>query len=296
MKKPLAPVALFVFNRPIHAKKTIEALKKNKESKNTELYIFSDGQKQEKDKLVEEVRRYIRTIKGFKKIKIIERKRNIGLAKSIITGIKEVFLKHEKIIVLEDDIKTSKYFLEFMNKSLDIYEKEKKVFGVTGYVYPTKKELPETFFIKLTNCWGWATWKDKWEYFEEDGKKLLKKIKSKRKFNIENTYPFHKMLKNQIKGKNNSWAIRWYASVFLENGVFLYPKKSLINNIGFDSEGTHCKNKNFFHTEISKTPIKVSKIKPIEDKFARKKFQRFFRSIFPKRLAQKIKKTLNIFS
>lgn len=296
MKKSLSPIALFVWNRPNHTKKTIGALKKNPQSKQSELYIFSDGPRSKKtSQKVNEVRKYIKTIKGFKKVNIIEKKENMGLAKSIITGLNEVLSKHEKVIVLEDDLQTSRHFLKFMNESLNIYEKEKKVFGVAGYVYPTKKELPETFFIKLTNCWGWATWKSAWDSFEEDGKNLLveiRKRKAKKEFDIENSYPYLRMLKNQIKEKNNSWAIRWYASVFLKNGLFLYPKKSLVDNIGFDNEGVHCKEGNLFQVNLSQTPIRISKIKSIESKFARKQFQNFFKSIFPKRLLNKIKRII----
>ena len=295
MEKNLAPIALFVYNRPFQTKNTIDHLKKNLLSKKSELYIFSDGAKSKEIlKKVKEVRRYIKTIKGFKKINIIERKENLGLAKSIIGGVTEILSKHEKIIVLEDDIQTSKHFLEFMNDSLDLYKDKKKVYGVAGYVYPTKNPLPETFFMKLTNCWGWGTWKRAWNIFEEDGGKLIKKINSKKDFDIDSSYPFFRMLKNQIRKKNDSWAIRWYASVFIRKGLFLYPKKSLVNNTGFDNEGTHCNSENLFLTEISKEPIKISKIKLTESKFARREFRGFFRGIFPKRLLNKIKKIFNL--
>ena len=294
--KNLAPIALFVYNRLEQTQKTIEALKRNPLAKNSILYVFSDGQKSKEDLGVFKVREYIRKINGFKKVIVKERLGNIGLANSLISGISEVLEKNEKIIVLEDDIFTSKYFLEYMNSALEIYKEDKEVFGVAGYMYPIKNKLPETFFIDFSNCWGWGTWRRAWNHFEEDGRKLLNEIKKrklKRKFDFNNSYPYFKMLKGQTKGKNNSWAIRWAASVFLNNGLFLYPKKSLVRNIGFDEGGTHCKGNNLFETELYNHPIKVQRIEKREDTFARKEIENFFKSIKLKRIKGKIWRELN---
>ncbi|MDD4082332.1 MAG: glycosyltransferase [Sphaerochaetaceae bacterium] len=154
-----APIVLFVYSRLDHTKRTVEALKNNLLADESNLIIFSDAPKNEKSKkAVEEVRKYIHSIKGFKSVKIIERKNNVGLANSIIDGVTKVVNKYGKIIVLEDDLVTSKYFLNFMNDSLELYKNESKVISISGYTYPVGG-LAETFFIKGTDCWGWATWK-----------------------------------------------------------------------------------------------------------------------------------------
>ena len=203
----LAPIALFVFNRPNHTKQTIEALKKNQKANQSELYIYSDGAKDEDDfEKVTLVRNYINSVDGFKNIKIIEREKNLGLAKSIIDGVSKVLDLHGKIIVLEDDLVTSPYFISYMNEALIMYKDEPKVASIHGYIYPIDG-LPDSFFIKGADCWGWATWQEKWKIFETDGKKLLSELKIRNlqtEADFNNSYGYTKMLENQINGNNNS--------------------------------------------------------------------------------------------
>ncbi len=156
----LSKIALFVYNRPEHVKKAVESLVSNIGSNESELFIFSDGPKDEKDeKLVLAVRKILKEVRGFKKVKLIIRNENIGLSKSIISGISEVFENTDRIIVLEDDLVTSKYFLKFMNEGLEFYQNIEEVISIHGYVYPVNEVLPQTFFLKGADCWGWATWK-----------------------------------------------------------------------------------------------------------------------------------------
>ena len=264
----LAPITVFVYNRPWHLKQTIEALKKNKLAKESEVFIFSDGPKDEKDrKKVEEVRKYIKEITGFKKITIAERKKNLGLAESIIAGVTEIVNKYGKIIVLEDDLLTSPYFLKFMNEGLNLYKKKEKVACIHGYVYPVKAKLPETFFLKDPGCLGWATWKRGWELFEYDGRKLLMELNKRNltsKFDYNNYYPFVNMLEDQINGRVDSWAIRWYASLFLKNKLTLYPGRSLTFHNGSDRSGIHGGVPDEDEVEISDQPINIKNI-PIEE-------------------------------
>ena len=281
----LSPIALFVYNRPEHTKKTVEALQKNNLAKESELFVFSDGNKDEMSKeKIREVRNYIKNISGFKNVNIIERKENLGLARSIIFGVTEVVNKYGKIIVLEDDLVTSPYFLEYMNEALDLYEKEEKVISIHGYIYPVKKTLPETFFLKGADCWGWATWKRGWDLFEPDGKKLLTELEKRnltKEFDFDGTYNYSGMLKKQIAGLTNSWAIRWYASAFLQNKLTLYPGKSLIQNIGQDASGTHKGDSNIHQTFISDRKINVGKIEIVENGEAKKIISQYFKSIKP---------------
>ncbi|HOV15545.1 MAG TPA: glycosyltransferase [Spirochaetota bacterium] len=204
----LAPIALFTYNRLDHTRLTIEYLLKNEYASDSDLIIYSDGPKNEQAvEKVNVVRNYLKTITGFKSITIVERDANFGLAKSIITGVTEIVNRFGKIIVMEDDLVTSPYFLKYMNESLDYYEKEDKVISIHGYVYPVRAKLPETFFLVEADCWGWATWKRGWGLFESNGRKLLNTLKEKKlfkKFNYNNTYNYIKMLKDQIAGKNNS--------------------------------------------------------------------------------------------
>jgi hypothetical protein len=282
LTKKLAPIVLFVYNRLNHTRQTLEALQKNDLASKSELIIYSDSAKNKNDlDKVAKVREYIKNIDGFKKIIIRKAKKNIGLANSIINGVTKVVNEYGKIIVLEDDLVTSRFFLRFMNEALVAYKDEPRVASIHGYIYPIKN-LPETFFIKGADCWGWATWNNKWSIFESDGKKLLDNVKKKnleREINFNDSYNYTKMLKDQIMGKNDSWAIRWYVSAFLKNMITLYPGQSYVQNIGFDNEGTHTKTKTVLFKTNLVNRFKFSKISVNEDFVSRKKIENFFKSI-----------------
>ena len=238
----LSPIVLFVYNRLDHTHQTIESLQKNELAKESELFIYSDGAKTESiQKNVDEVRKYIKTVSGFKKVTIIEREKNWGLAKSIIDGVTKIVNEYGKIIVLEDDLVTSSNFLQFMNDALDYYENEAKVYSITGYSFSNDMEdIDSTYFLKLTSSWSWATWKDKWETFSYKNSIFDVCLNERYKFNYDDSYDYDGMIENQLKSKINSWAVYWYASVYLKNGLTLFPSKSLVENIGFDGSGTHC--------------------------------------------------------
>jgi len=274
----LAPIILFTYNRPWHTRQTIEALQKNTLADESKLFIFSDGPKNSHDSVqVQEVRDYLRTVGGFKTVEIIEREGNIGLSKSIISGVTSTIDVYEKVIVLEDDLITSPVFLTYMNDALEMYKNDENVASVHGYVYPIKKQLPDTFFIKGADCWGWATWKRAWDIFEVDGNTLLNELNKRnlqREFNMDNSYPYITMLKDQIRGKNDSWAVRWYASAFLADMVTLYPGSSLVSNIGFDESGTHARYTNALDSEMVSS-IQLQKIAIEENRFAKKEFGKY---------------------
>lgn len=265
---PLAPIVLFVYNRLDHLKRTIESLQRNAEAAYSLLYVFSDGSKKsDESNNVFAVRDYLKHISGFKSVEIIVRNANLGLANSIINGVSQVIDAHGKVIVIEDDLVVSPYFLKYMNDALEYYKNEEKVISIMGYSYPVREILPETFFLKGAECWGWATWKRGWALFESDGRKLLAELKKRKleyAFDWQGSYPYTKMLKDQIAGKNNSWAIRWQASAFLRDKLSLYPRNSLVDNIGFDESGTHCGKNNLFSVNLYLSPVTVSDI-PIEE-------------------------------
>lgn len=277
----LAPIVIFAYNRPQHLQQTIEALLKNEYAVESDLIIYSDGYKDEKTRQsVGETRQYIRTITGFKSLQIIERNKNWGLANNIIDGVTTVVNKYGRIIVLEDDLLTSPYFLKYMNEGLNFYEKHEEVISIHGYIYPIKGKLPETFFIKVADCLGWGTWKRGWSLFEPNGTELLSQLINTHKtkeFDFEGSYPYTKMLEKQVNGIIGSWAIRWYASAFLNNKLTLYPGRSLIFHNGSDGSGTNCDVSDEFKVELSTTPIHISPIEIKESVIARKRFVHYFR-------------------
>lgn len=278
-----APIVLFTYNRPDHVKQTIEALQKNEFASESDLIIYSDGAKDKTDELaINETRKYLHTVEGFKSVQIIEREKNWGLAESLIDGITSVVDKYGKVIVMEDDLLTSPYYLRFMNQALEKYRDDDQIASIHGYVNPVKEELPENFFLSYASSWGWATWQRAWRIFERDGSKLLNELQDKnfeQRLDFDNSYYFVKMLRNQIKGKNSSWAIRWYTSIVLKNKLCLYPGKSLVRQIGCDGSGTHSSNDDWFDVELSTSPINLIDIPIEESAVARKIYQKFYKSV-----------------
>lgn len=255
MDKNLAPIVLFVYNRPHHTKQTLEALQKNELAKESELFIFSDAAKNEDAvEKVNEVRRYIKAINGFKKVTIIEREKNWGLADSIIDGVTKIINQYGKVIVLEDDLVTSPYFLKFMNEALEFYKNEKKVWHISGWNYPIKTDgLEDVFFWRLMNCWGWATWSDRWSYYEKDIDKTIKEFSKTdiKNFNLDGVENFWQQVMLNKEEKINTWAIFWYATIFKQNGLCLNPTQTFVENIGHDASGVHCGESCSFSSDLS---------------------------------------------
>jgi FkbM family methyltransferase len=217
------------------------------------------------------VRLLVKQKQWCKEVYVIERDINLGLANSVIQGVTEVIGECGRVIVLEDDIITGTYFLQFMNDGLNLYKDERKVFGVSGYQFTSSKKVNEaTYFLPIMSSWGYGTWLDRWQDIEFDSKKLLEIVDTK---NIGTQLDFgsikyYQMLKQQVNGEIDSWAVRFYVSMFLKQGVFLYPNKNLIQNVGLDGSGVHCKQINLINddaTEISKELVPVHK-KPIQIK------------------------------
>jgi len=259
----LAPIALFVYKRPLHTQKTLAALKANHWAKYSDLYIFADGPKNsfsDKDhEQLSKTRKLIKNIKGFKKVTIKESRVNKGLATSVITGVTQLIDEYGSVIVIEDDLITGKGFIQYMNNALNLYKNQEEVISIHGYNLPIKvRNLTDTFFLKGADCWGWATWKRGWELYNPDTPFLIDQLVAKNmqaSFNLNNSYPYMNMLKDQVDGKIDSWAINWYASAFLNNKLTLYPKKSLVTNIGLDGSGTHSGIKKFKNKPATKCKI-----------------------------------------
>lgn len=254
-----APVVLFVYNRLDHTMNVIESLKNNILADDTDLYVFSDAAKTEKaQNSVEAVREYIRKTdwrKNFRSVTVVEAEKNKGLAKSIIGGVTDVLKKYGKVIVVEDDLVLSPYFLQYMNGALDYYADIEDVWSISGYSFPMKslKKYPhDVFYSYRGTSWGWATWLDRWEMTDWDVKdfpKLMSDKEWQKRFNRGGN-DLTQMLKAQMEGRINSWAIRW---VFTQSNLEMYtvyPKHSYILNDGCDGSGTHVGNTEEYSTDI----------------------------------------------
>lgn len=253
----LSPIVLFTYKRLDTLIKTMTALSANTLAASSDLYIYSDGLKWAKDKAaIAKVRAYLKTINGFKSITIHESPVNKGLANSIIDGVTHIINQYGSVIVLEDDLVSSPNFLNYMNDALNFYRNEAKVFSITGFSTPINSPHPDSdvYFTSRGSSWGWATWKDRWSTIDWEVKdySVFKKDKTlRRNFNKMGSDK-SQMLERQMRGKIDSWAIRWCYHQFKNDLFSVHPFGSKIVNIGFYSaDATNTKEKfNRYQTQL----------------------------------------------
>lgn len=242
----LAPILVFSYNRPGHLSRTLNALAKNCLAQQSTLYIYCDGAKKDASKdeinLIKRNKEVAHSVRGFSEVHIIERESNYGLANNIIGAVTDIVNRYGKVITLEDDVITSVGFLKYMNDALNIYENDEKVMHISGYMYPHKARLKETFFYEVPYPGGgWATWKRAWDHFSNDIDELYSywctRWKEFNKFGGD-------YLQTQLEGNKSrtmyTWFIKWHAVLLMKGGLSLYPHTSLTNNIGFDNSGSNC--------------------------------------------------------
>lgn len=266
----LAPIIIFAFNRPGFLGQVVEGLHANPDAAQSNLYIFCDGARAFADEgKVAAVRQVARAVTGFREVTVVERPVNFGLSRSIMEGVGEVCARHGRAIILEDDVVPNRHFLAYVNAALDKYEDDDRVSSVGCYTFDGGADLPDTFFLRVPDCVGWGVWNRSWSAFNADGKKLLSTIvegRKEREFDFNGSYAYVQMLRDQVRGKNQSWAVRWYAHVFLTGGLVLYPRWAVTQNIGLsDTSGTHGPAiDNYALARLSDQPISVGDI-PLEE-------------------------------
>jgi hypothetical protein len=294
----LAPIALFVYNRPTHLEKTVDSLRANDLAPQSDLFIYSDGPaNRAKSASVQQVRQLIRGIHGFKSVTLIERERNWGLANSVIAGVTQVCGDFGRVIVMEDDLLTTPDFLTFMNQALDRYEPEPRIHSVSGFNFGlcVSDAYPyDALCFYRSSSLGWGTWKDRWEkadwtmsYYES----VCADKQRQRQFNRggEDLFP---MLALQANAKIDSWAIRWAYSHFQGDGLALLSTRPLVMHIGSDAEATHSRRKSFRQlplTSTYKSILRFPDSAPLESGFVAE-LQRLLRPSLARKLVRYLKR------
>jgi hypothetical protein len=254
-----APIALFVYNRVDCLRGTLESLSENHGIENTEVFIFSDGSKpgvEEDAAKVNAVREFIRNNRWKFTYRLIESEKNKGLAASVIAGVTRMIDEFGSVIVLEDDLEISKGFLNYMNAALAKYSNEESVMQVSGCLAPIRSAVPDdsSCFLPVSTSLGWATWKRAWKKFDEHAagyEELKTDTQLRRNFDLDGLRPFSNMLIRQMENKDiDSWAIRWWWTVFRSGGLVLYPGKSMVMHTGYGEGATHATKTGVFAAQI----------------------------------------------
>ena len=276
----LSPVALFAWQRPSHTQRVLEALSANDAAAETDLFVFVDGARHEREmSRVAEVIAIAQSATGFKSVTVQAAPENLGLSRSITSGVTSVLQHSATVIVVEDDIVVSRSFLDYMNSHLELYADDDAVASIHGYVYPHARDLSPTFFIAGADCWGWATWRRAWARYRADGTALLDELRERglvEMFDFGGTAGYSEMLRDQISGRNDSWAVRWYASALLSGMFTLYPNRSLVTNIGSDGSGTHGGVSTKFDVDLFNERVPAARIPIADSPAGRQAFCEFF--------------------
>lgn len=239
-----APIAVFGYARPDHLRDTLTSLVACDGFAESPVTVFVDGPRSpEMAERVQAVTEVARQILGAG-ADIRLRPKNLGLSGSITEGVSELVTRHDRVIVVEDDLELSPNFLRYMNSALDRYAEAPNVYQVSGYMFDVP-DLPKTdiaLFLPLVSTWGWATWSRAWRHYDPTAagwKKLRKDKMLRRRFDLNGAYPYSWLMERQARGRSDSWGIRWYWAVFQMNGLTLFPPRSLVRNTGQDGSGTH---------------------------------------------------------
>jgi len=245
MPQPRTPIALFAYDRPEHVGRAIESLRRCDRIDECSLHIYCDGPRDPSRTVpVARTRTVVHERTAGLDVQVIQRPTNLGLARSVVTAVTELCRSYGRVIVVEDDFEVYPDFVDFMLQALDRYEDAPCVYQVSGYMFPIEHpRSPDAFFLPLTTTRGWATWERAWRLFDPNPTGVMEELsdpETRRRFDLEDRYPFARMLEDRLCGRNDSWGILWWWVVFLANGLALHPRRSLVRVGGFDGSGTHC--------------------------------------------------------
>lgn len=241
-----APIIVFAFNRLEALRNTIASLLRNSEAIESDLFIFVDGARTNKEgeaEKVSAVQDFVKSITGFRSLHYSFSESNKGLGPSIIAGVSDIINRYGRAIILEDDLVVAPNFLAFMNQGLERYENCPEVFSICGY--NNKVRVPygynaDAYFCVRSSSWGWGTWADRWNSVDwelNDWESVEQRAKA---FNRWGGSDCFKMLRDWHNGLNQSWAIRFCYAQFVQRKYTVLPNRSLVKNVGYGGTGTHC--------------------------------------------------------
>jgi hypothetical protein len=238
-----APVAVFAYRRTAHLVAVLDSLELCPEFAASPVYVFSDGPRDGATADVQAVRTML-TQRKRPNMTIVESQCNRGLANSIIAGVSELCDRYGRVIVIEDDLVVSPALLGWFNEALERYQDVENVWQVSGHQFAAPEFLRrgQGMFLNLSTSWGWATWARAWRGFDPAAtgwESVQHDPALRRRFDLDGSYPYSEMLERQMRGEVDSWAIRWWWSMFRTGALGLFPPRPLLSNIGEDATATH---------------------------------------------------------
>jgi hypothetical protein len=254
-------IAVFAFRRPRHLAQVLDSLLQQTQGCTLPVHLFLDGPRSLADRSAVEATRQVAAHYQDRLLLTLHASAvNRGLYDSLTQGISCVLADHEQVIVLEDDVVLSSYFLDYMQAALACYATVPAVASIHAYLPPIPQALPDTFFLRGADCWGWATWRNRWSLYRHDAGAMAAELRSRglaRAFDLGGRVPNLRLLDERAAGRSRSWAICWHASCFLADRYTLHPGRSLVRNIGLDHSGEHCVPSASLQALLTDTPLHV---------------------------------------
>ena len=295
----MTPVVLFVYNRPLHTKEVLQSLSDCMYAKEVILYIFSDAPKNEKAvETVQQVRSIIADEKWkncFHEVIVIEAEKNKGLATSVITGVTQVVDKHGQVVVIEDDNRVAKDFIDYMRRGLEFYRDNPQIGSIGAFKIPfalPKDYQHDVFLMGRSTSYAWATWKDRWDLIDwdvSDYETFRNNRKERARFDEYGADRSH-MLDAQMQGRIDSWAIRFSYAMFKHNLFAILPVQTRVENTGFDGTGVHNGKKNKRFIARIDPDMKPAEFENVElDLRIKKRYAAVFKPSFKGRIKRFVK-------
>ena len=240
------PVLFLVFNRLDTTKLVFQAIRTAKPPK---LYIAADGARENKEgetEKVKAVREFIlHNINWECEVKTLFRNENLGCKYAVSEAVDWFFNNEEMGIILEDDCLPSQSFFWFCEELLVKYKDDMRVWHISGDNFQSGliRGDGDYYFSKYNHIWGWATWSNRWDYYDVEMKSFSRFNKEgliKSIFYKNDTKKYWSAIFTRVsQGKIDTWDYQWTYTALCNNGLSITPNKNLISNIGFGPEATH---------------------------------------------------------
>jgi len=246
MEKELTtPILFLVFNRPDTTKRVFEAISK---SRPKQLFVAGDGPRADKagdGEKCEKVRQIATNVDWDCEVKTLFRDKNLGCGVAVDSGIDWFFENVEEGIILEDDCFPSQSFFLFCQELLEKYRGDKRVMMISGdnFQFGKRRTNYSYYFSRYTHCWGWASWRRAWRYYDRDmgnwpfirdNGYLYDILQDKRAVKY-----WERIFETVYHGRIDIWSYQWAFSCWIQNGLTVLPNVNLVSNIGFDGDATH---------------------------------------------------------
>jgi hypothetical protein len=239
------PVLFIVFNRVETSQSVFSEIRKFKPKK---LFISADGPRSSHEFEIEkclEVRRLVTQIDWDCELYTLFREVNVGCGSAVSSAINWFFKHVDEGIILEDDCLPSDQFFKFCSLALEKYRHRDDVMHIGGVSYHSERDSKfyDYRFSRYGHIWGWATWKRAWIHYDlkiTDCDEEIKRNVTKLNSRIQESYWMDIFIK-QRDLPIDTWDYSWQYIIWKMDGYCIYPKFSMVENIGFDAMATHTK-------------------------------------------------------